>query len=151
MTADYSFEEYDQVLIKGKHKGKTYLDVYTTFPSYCKWVLEQGCEDFDLNFYMFLNEPERREKIRTTMQFGKYKGLGYQEILNNDEKYCIYALNNYHRNKFVKDFALWIIETKPKQLETEIKNSNKKRDKRFRDYADEMDRQDALCKFKFDF
>jgi hypothetical protein len=126
-------------LTNGKHSGKTYLQVYTDHTPYCRWILENNPRGFE-SFYKFLSKPERKEKIMTTMQFGKYKGMLYQEILNSDTKYCIYVINNYHRNKFVKDFATWIFITNPKELETEIKKSEKKSLKRFRDRMDELDR-----------
>lgn len=78
----------------GKHRGKTYEEVYTSEKGYCVWAVStveaSGDADgplADFAAYVKSQDPSILDDMDHTMAIGKYKGYHYEEILSEDPEY----------------------------------------------------------------
>lgn len=91
-----------QIVLFGKHRNKAFKVVAQEDPEYCAWVMSvasntQALESSSASLlafasYLGKNRPELAELpmavAADTLTFGKYKGLLYKDVVQQDPDYC---------------------------------------------------------------
>jgi hypothetical protein len=112
----------------GKHKGRSYADVLQEEPYYCQYILGQADsgESSNPNFLAFAtwlrsqDVPDGPSGMGDaggsgTVGFGKHKGTSYEKVLQGDQEYCQFVLNQVDtpRSTAFSSFRNWLITQIP--------------------------------------
>ena len=85
---------YSHVLINfGKHKGKTYEEMFKSDPNYCLWLKSGNCKSASLREYL-KSALKNFSEDDYFLSFGKYKGKALSEINSKDPAYIKWLKNN---------------------------------------------------------
>jgi len=100
----------------GKYKGKSYEEVLERDPQYCSYILtnyapSQGSIGSSTPFIEWLKAQDVPQDVPArVINFGKYRGWTYEEVLEGDPQYCSYMLGNvdFARNPSLAAFREWL-------------------------------------------
>ena len=89
------------MLTCGKHRGKSYAEVYARDRGYCAWVLSDGLSGSEFpGFASYL-----RSKHGGVLKVGRHKGLSFNEAWEKERDYCYWAASLESPGEPMKAFA----------------------------------------------
>lgn len=110
MNEIFPIHKVDEVMVFGKYKGKTILEIYKEDPKYIFWLAESDPYfriDFPTLTGINPNDENAQEKFEKEMlrvfpkvtvddiiSFGKYRGQTYRTVYKNDPQYIDWFLQN---------------------------------------------------------
>ncbi|CAJ1403154.1 unnamed protein product [Effrenium voratum] len=79
----------------GKHRGKTMQELVEEDPGYCSWMLQTYREDKEncnpafkaAAEYLLDQDDIDVEELEQVINFGKYKGQGFKQVMDEDPDY----------------------------------------------------------------
>mmetsp|Transcript_6866 Transcript_6866/g.16272 ORF Transcript_6866/g.16272 Transcript_6866/m.16272 type:complete len:148 (+) Transcript_6866:53-496(+) len=79
----------------GKHRGKTMQELMEEDPGYCSWMLQTYREDKEncnpalqaAAEYLLDQDDIDVEELEQVINFGKYKGQGFKQVMDEDPDY----------------------------------------------------------------
>lgn len=104
-------KEDSNIINFGKHKGRTFKDIFDNELSYCKWIInneDSNPDPYFITFQRYCRKNSKNFNINedsNVITFGQYKNRKFSEVLKEDPKYCIWLIftNEFH-NKIAKGF-----------------------------------------------
>ena len=113
MNEIFPVHKADETISFGKHKGKTFAEIYNEDPQYIFWLMQSDpffkvdlsaltgiALDDEKAEEKFSNEIDRvfpKVKIEDAITFGKYKGKTYKEVFAEDSQYIEWFVRNNDR------------------------------------------------------